>query len=163
MIAVERQLGSGREPNARTVPLCVGIHSHNGNARSFPNCGHLSVPSATYFISGFSGVGASAPTIESGKSRALAPEETPFSRLSMCRKASSRSRLTTGGLSFLLRAPRTFFVVRCLPGTVNRVATGVSYRKQSLGTNSTRNVPAHAKRLLSRSLRLCRPAMVACP
>lgn len=32
---------------------------------------------------------------------------------------------------------------RRLPGAVTQVETGLSYRKQSLGPPSTRNVPAH--------------------
>jgi len=202
---VERQLGSGRAPNSKTVRRRTVIHSQNGHARDSLVRAHFPLQPGTYFTDGFSAAGASAPPITAGKNWALEsvpdhrfssvhgfspalaaenrtrlqplrcrarryhtdssapPEDTPVWRLSVYKRASSHSPLTTSRLSFLPGVPKTLRVSGWLPGTVNRVETGVSYRKHSLGGKPTRNVPAHEKQLFSRSNRLRRPATVARP
>jgi hypothetical protein len=205
MIAVERQLGSGRGPNGRTVRPRAAIHSRNGNTRNSLVRAHFPLQPGTYFTDGFSEAGASAPPITAGKkwtlesvpdhrfssghgfSRAVAaehrmrlqplryharryltdssapPEDTPVWRLGVYKTASSHSPLTTSHSSLLPGVPKSLRVFGWLPETVNRVETGVSYRKHSLASGSTRDVPAHEKQLFLRSNRLRRLATVARP
>ena len=55
------------------------------------------------------------------------------------------------GFSAPLRAPFITRYSAFLPGTVNRVKTLVSHRKQTTEHPSTRNVPAHTSRTFFRS------------
>ena len=77
---VERQLGSGRGPNSKTVRRRAAIHSQNGNARNSLVRAHFPPPPGTYFTHGFSRGGASAPPIAAGKNCAL--ESVPNHRFS---------------------------------------------------------------------------------